>query len=236
MTFEEKLLKRIETFWGYGNINSDYWFIGMEEGLGDDDDDFINRINNTFDKQVVDAVDGMCGVKDALKWFQGSIPLQNTWKILIRIKLIIDGIENVNVIDMKSYQKDKFARSTSDHCTLELMPLPSKSISKKDWFYDKYKIGILKDRDYYLEQVKPQRIKNLTVLLNKILPKVVIFYSFNYLEDWKKIIPGTINKIAENIYFFENEIKYFVIPHPCMHGMSSSGWNKIGKIIKDKIH
>jgi hypothetical protein len=41
---DELLEKRIETFYGYGNYQGKYWFIGMEEAGGEDFEDVNCRI------------------------------------------------------------------------------------------------------------------------------------------------------------------------------------------------
>ena len=42
---DELLEKRIETFYGYGNYEGKYWFIGMEEAGGEDLENINLRVN-----------------------------------------------------------------------------------------------------------------------------------------------------------------------------------------------
>ncbi len=236
MELKVKLEKRIENFWGYGNLSSQIWHIGMEEGLRDDEEDFNNRINNTYAKNVIDIVTDMQGVKDHLKWFNGSIPLQTTWRLMIRIHLTITGHKNITSELMKEYQKNYFGRTISDHCILELMPLPAKSISKLSWFYDKYELPILKNRNIYENKIKPQRSSKLKTLINTYKPKCVVFYSKLNLDDWKKIINKDISYLSNNVQFaFNNDINYFILPHPGMHGLTNNDWDEFGKLISDKV-
>jgi hypothetical protein len=41
----ELLEEFITNFYGYGKLKSDYWFVGMEEGGGENIDEIIARLN-----------------------------------------------------------------------------------------------------------------------------------------------------------------------------------------------
>jgi hypothetical protein len=44
--FKVLIRERIKSFWGYGNLNSPYWFIGMEEGYNARDRRFIQTLQS----------------------------------------------------------------------------------------------------------------------------------------------------------------------------------------------
>lgn len=236
MNLPEKIQSRINNFWGYGNPKSDIWFIGMEEGFHDDEQDFYARIENTYNKDIIDIVDGMQGVKAHLKWFESDSNIQRTWSKLLLLLLTLDGQKQIGNEALKKYQRSKFCRIHSNHCCLELMPLPSKTIKNGDWHYSKYPIDYLQSRDKYLQTVKPLRVQALRSLIDTHRPKVVICYSFMYLQDWKTLTRNEFVKISEHLFHNKNlNTHFFVIPHSVAHGISTVQWTVVANSIRDLI-
>lgn len=196
MEFKELLSQRISNFWGYGNFAGAVWHVGMEEGLGDSAEDFKNRIENTYNNELLDIVEGMPGVKDHLRWFEGRPSVQPTWGGMIRIQLNIEG-EECDTEKVRDYQAKNFGRYGSNNCVLDLMPLPSKSIGH--WDYNQYNLPDLEDRSTYLNVVKPRRITRLKELIKEHKPKCILFYSKSYESDWKQIIGKEITNISEDV-------------------------------------
>ncbi len=58
MITKELVLNRIENFWGYGNLEGKYWFVGMEEGHDLDMGALEKRFIKTANRSVVDIVNG----------------------------------------------------------------------------------------------------------------------------------------------------------------------------------
>lgn len=191
--------KRINNFLGYGNLNSNIWFIGMEEGLGKETD-LEKRFNRTKDKPVIDLQDGMTGVQDHMKWFSSCSNIQKTWWKLILILLTLKSDNEITNEKIKEFQREEFGRLNSNHCSLEFMPLPCHSIKKKDWFYKKFKIDYLESRKKYLDKIMPSRIKLFQDLIKKYNPKIIICYSFSYLKKWKEIVGCNLSE-KKNLIF-----------------------------------
>ena len=47
-TWQELIDDRIANYWGYGNLDGDRWYVGMEEGHDDDLYALRKRFENTF--------------------------------------------------------------------------------------------------------------------------------------------------------------------------------------------
>ena len=247
MITKEMIDNRIENFLGYGNLNSEIWFIGMEEGFNGDEQDLGNRFSSTKDKSIID-LQGMPCVKDHLKWFQPDSPIQKTWRKLILILLVLRSENNIDDKKIKQFQIEKLGRKESNHCILELMPLPCGSTKPTDWkkiytkFGDKLGIDYLKSRQYYLDKVRPNRIEKfkglVKGLVDKHSPKTIICYGLTYLKEWEEIIgPGRKEKEIEigkrKLYFYKNDkTNFFVIPHPCAWGLTNNDWLGIASEIK----
>lgn len=231
MIAKDLIENRINNFWGYGNLNSNVWFIGMEEGFHGSLLGLENRFNKTKNKSVIDLQDGMVDVKDHMRWFSEKSSSQPTWRKLILILLFLED-KKINNDKIKKYQKEKFGRLKSNHCSLEFMPLPCRSVGKADWFYDKFGIDYLVNRKSYIEKIMPTRIKLFKKLIEKYKPKIVIFYSLSYLKEWKKIIGSDVKKVGDVYFKKSNNTNFFIIPHSTAYGKTNNDWTKIAKTIK----
>src|SRR3989338_8830097 len=143
---------RIHNFMGYGNLNSDIWFIGMEEGFHSSLSSLESRFNKTRGKSVIDVQDDMTNIQGHMKWFAPDSSIQRTWSKLILILLVLRS-ETTEKEKIKAFQRKHFARKNSNHCNLDLMPLPCRSTREKDWFYNQFGIGYLENRKEYLAKI-----------------------------------------------------------------------------------
>lgn len=234
MITKELIENRINHFWGYGNLNSGIWFIGMEEGFHGSLADLESRFNRTKNRVVIDVQDDMADVPDHMKWFLPACKkMQKTWSKLILILLVLksEAFDNEKI---KEFQKRNFARINGDHCCLEFMPLPCRSTNKKDWFYDQFGLEYLNNRKEYCAKIMPLRTKLFQELINKYKPKVVICYSLTYLKNWEEIIGSGYEKNKDLYYGKSNSTNFFIIPHSTAHGMTSQQWLDLAMMIKEK--
>lgn len=230
---KELIEGRIKNFWGYGNLRSGTWFVGMEEGFHGDDTDLERRFNLTWNKTVIDLKYDMTSVKDHAKWFSDDAPIQRTWGKLIMILLVLGAEEPVDREKVREYQRKRLGRSDSDHCLLEFMPLPCRSTKEKNWIYGRYGIDYLSIRETYLEHVSPKRIVSLRKLIEEHGPERVIFYSKGYLDKWREIAGNEFRGPGKMLHNHAGKTDYFVIPHPAAHGMTNQDWLDIANYIKN---
>lgn len=242
MISKELIQNRIDNFWGYGNLDGKYWFIGMEEGHDLDDDALERRFTETFDKNTVDIIKGMTTVKDHLKWFkQPWSKIQKTWKGYIIIKLFLELGTMPDTESIRSFQLNKLGRKfinnvPNDHAILELMPLPASSSAEQHWVYKGMGIADLCDRKTYLGKYKPNQIIKLRNLIKKYKPELVVFYSKNYLEDWNKVAGCDLEEIQKDQYIGSNGGTLFcALPHPVAHGVSNADWDCWGQEIYNRL-
>jgi hypothetical protein len=233
MITKELIENRINYFFGYGNIQSNIWFIGMEEGFDGDLFDLKIRFDKAISKSVIDLQDDMVQVKDHMKWFLPNSKVQKTWGKLIQILLTLPSNDSITIEQIKEFQRKDFGRITGSHACLELMPLPCRSIRKEDWFYNQFGIDYLETRKKYLETIMPIRIKLFKKLIEKNNPKIVICYSFSYLKKWQGIVDFELKKI-NNLYYIKKDLThFFVIPHPVARGLTNNDWCEIFKDLKE---
>jgi hypothetical protein len=238
---DDKLLERfMKNFLGYGDINADVWFVGMEEGGGDTEENVRRRLE-TWEargcRSIEDLAEYHQGIGDT-KHFDGrKPPIQRTWAKICRMYLA-QGARSPTFEEIRSFQKSNLGRGSSATCLLELMPLPSPSIS--DWRYGEWSgIGYLNTRDSYVKEVKPKRVDLLRRTIAQRAPKCVAFYGMKYRNDWAEIaqLPGAGSwaELAEFPGSFtaaSEGTMYYLLPHPVAFGWNVEKWDGVGRHIQ----
>lgn len=233
--FQHLIKERIQNFWGYGNLGGSVWFVGMEEGCDGSIQKLIERFKETSNGEVFDIYDDMRSSADHMKWFEEAAPTQSTYRKLIYLLLYLQNHKEPTIEDIREYQINHFGRKKNDHAVLELMPLPCRSISPKDWVYETAGVKGLSSRKEYLEVYKPKRIERLGELIKKHKPKFVIFYSLTYLNDWREVVGVPLEEVIEKKLYIAKDDRtiYAVVPHSTAHGMFASGWKQIAEKLEE---
>jgi len=235
--FKVLIQERIKNFFGYGNLESDIWFVGMEEGFDGSMNLLYERFKTTSDKIVCDIVEDMQTSPDHLRWFADNAPTQKTYRPLIYIHLYLTTGKEPTLEEIRQFQIGSFGRKKSDHTVLELMPLPSKSIKEADWLYGDFNIEGLASRKEYLKTYKPRRAHQLQALIHRHKPKLVLFYSRTYLSDWQQIASIPFEEIIpKKLHIAKNHgTLYAVVPHATSFGMSTSDWKNIVEVLASDL-
>ena len=202
----DALKKYIENFYGYGNLDSNYWFIGIEEGATYTKEQIEEKIHGWVEKGCLEIDDcnghyRLCRQELYKRWLDKSkeVELQTTWKQEIRVffyatkyQEFFDNGFNENVI--ANYQKNKFGKLDGDMAIIELLPLPNQNVNK--WAYDdigcEVELPYLKSRKKYELHIEKDRIKWFKDKIYQCKPRNVIFVGKHYQKMAKKIIGSDI--------------------------------------------
>jgi len=225
----------INKFYGYGNLNSDLWFVGMEEGGGNSFEEINTRLNIWSDrgkKTVEDLVEYHFDIGIGQFFDSNRSPIQRTWGKLILAKLSsID--KNTDREKVRNYQINSWARENGDTCLLELLPLPSPNLNI--WNYNEYSsLPYLKNRELYKQKILNSRINRISKLIKEHDPKIVVFYGREYHNYWSNIVDD--HSSWTNINFgqiiIKRNTKYFSISHPVSRGITNDYFVQLGKLFK----
>ena len=208
----------INTFYGYGNYQGDYWFIGMEENGGHSEEDISNRIS-TWSKRGQHELEDVAEYHKAIEvndLFEEGARLQPTWDKLIRV-LLSATLPEFNIEKVLTYQKKELGRSNRNTCLLELFPLPSPSVS--DWRYNQYSLlPYLAKRSTYKKYCLDFRINHIKSKIKEFHPKVVVFYGTTYRKKWHKIADVPFSIIKQGLYEYEigtnDKTLFAIVKHP----------------------
>ncbi len=238
MISDEVLDRFIHKFFGYGNLKSDYWFIGKEEGGGDSIQNISKRVNiwsNRGEEEVEDLYQYHLELKIP-QLFGEKAKLQPTWNKLIRMLFSIKGVDNIDSDSVRKYQGLELGRKNNETCLLELMPIASKSTS--DWLLKDYSgLEYLRDRQSYFETISKLRTIKISEKIVEFSPKFVVFYSVDkmYMQIWHEIAGVDFIEVNEKIYLGKNNNTVFcIVTHPTAFGASNRYFNLAGKICRDK--
>jgi hypothetical protein len=231
--FDDELLKRFMcTFYGFGNYKGDYMLIGMEEAGGNTFEHVQTRLSQWAKhgkSELEDLVRHATALGWAEKYFGKKPHNQPTWNKLIRSLLSAAGQKDVDLKDVKAFQRGHLGRHNDNHCLLELFPLPSPST--KNWMYATYsRLSFLKDRKAYRNELAPSRIAHIQKQIIQFRPKAVLFYGSTYLNWWQMIAEVDLVKQADDYWFGKGEYtNFFVTKHPTATGVTNDYFHRVGE-------
>lgn len=173
-------LEHLLNFVGYGELDADVWFLGMEEAGGGEEN---LRARLKF-RAVEDCAEAhqILGIR---KHHWGKKIIQRTWRGMCYIMLCLAGQETTTE-NIRNYQADQLGRFGHNSLLCELTPIPKPSIGS--WGYEELIPQYASAADYY-STVLPRRHKYLRELLSKHSPKVVIGYGKKYWPDYQRLFP-----------------------------------------------
>ena len=247
MVTPNSILKYIGSFLGYGNLKSPFWFIGMEEGGGKE----IDRRFESWEARGCRSAEDLVEFHQAMgnaKWFLPPVPLQTTWRHLIRVYQNAYGLES-NIEAIRDFQMTRLGRAgisaVSSPCIFELMPLPSPRLGA--WPYERFakqhqELAFLENRQKYEDAVLFDRIQFLRQQIEIHKPRVVCFFGLKYVDHWNQITGIELSAQRVNgqgeeksgIFRsgFNNSTLFIVTAHPSAPGVSNLYFNGVGRTIR----
>jgi hypothetical protein len=207
MLIEEKPLGHwIDHFYGYGSWHAKIWFIGYEEGGGDQPEEVAEKLNYFYNAHTSAVHPTLCDIRELYRRvaftvdgpradvfstlhdyrFGSHAHLHGSWKNLIAFEY---GYRNEKLPDLLAYQKNLFATPSSNEALIQFYPLPAHSHA---WYYSwldlSPQFGFLKSRALYQEHVFETRINNILHHLSAYKPALVLMYGMDNINTLKKSI------------------------------------------------
>jgi len=223
-------------FYGFGNWNAPYWFIGPEPGGSN------NEVRAKAFKEL--GCDGLCDCKrfheeiEVLDWhhnrnYYGTPKLQSTWRrlILLLMAYLNEYADNYFPDDekLRIYQRDHWGRSNGDSCVIELAGLSSKNEAESTHtnrdINQKYLVGRI------------SKIRNRMQSSSKTLQLVVVYGKAGQ-KDWTQA-KMQWEKITGHALEFKHAVKsdntvYVFTPHPQAHEYKDEDWADWVKNVENK--
>lgn len=235
MFLNDQLLQHfMTTFYGSGNYHGKYWFIGMEEGGGNDLDQVKSRIKtwqNLGESELVDLYDFHMGINYP-HYHKHPVKLQTTWKQQIRIVLASKG-KLTSLDNIRAYQRDVLGRKESEICLLELLPLTSPKTNT--WHYDKWSsLPYLKSRDAYRNHCIPWRCDHIRSRIFSFHPKLVVFCGSSYFIHWQNIAGHKVQFRKQDGFWMGKSppTLFLIVKHPAAFGITNNYFDSIGSFVR----
>jgi hypothetical protein len=168
-------------FVGYGTLDADVWFLGMEEAGGGEE-----NIRTRLNFQTVEDCAKAHKLLDVTKLHWGKRIIQRTWRGMCYIMLRLQGQEPTRN-NIRDYQAEKLGRFGGTTLLTELMPIPKPKLS--GWEYEEF-IPQFSSREEYYRLVKPRRVRYLRRLIDQYKPRVVIGYGKGFWAEYKALFEG----------------------------------------------
>lgn len=254
MIKDEELLKDyMNNFYGYGNLEGKFWFIGMEEGGGATFEEINSRLehwnlagkstlmdNYEFHKSITDNTG-----KSFEFLFRGKkSKYQRTWGGMIKILLNYISETDVTLNKVKEFQSNQLGRFDSNNCIMEVFPLPSPN--SKDFGYTDWTDNMFTSRDTYKLGIKDLRTRTLNGLVSKHKPAFVVFLSSDgEYENYWSVVSGvdfnnvkflTIETNGKKVLKYKiaknSDTVFAVIHHPVFPGVSNNYFKEVAAEIR----
>lgn len=217
----------IQGFFGYGPLSAPLWFIGMEEGTGQETLEERLQAWQDLGRTATLNIRLFHEHIHETRWFSLFPTLQKTWRRLIIVALrYVD--EPVDRDRIRHYQASRLARETE--ALLELMPLPHKGLA--EWDHQ----GLFAGRDDYLSTVAPRRLTELQKAIVSYRPKAVVMYGTTppYPEYWRTLAGGPLTVTEQGwSYRRSGQTLYVVCQHPVAYGVTDDYYAGIGNFLRD---
>jgi hypothetical protein len=232
----------MKNFYGYGNLNGSYWFVGMEEGCGPDWNlDARPRFERwqARGRRQTEDLRGFhfdIGIRKHWEATNGKpVKIQFTWRRLIETILAVEG-EVATDEKIARYQAQYLGTPDGETCLLELLPLPSRRVSEFGYEHlanEAYPFFC--KRAAYRKHVLGARIAHLQCLIAQYKPRHVVFYGKSYRKAWEMLVRNTpwvtVDGWIRRCQFSGAQV--WLTPHPAAHKIPRNLFTSLGEKIRE---
>jgi hypothetical protein len=227
----ELLLDYMRRFIGFGAPHARTWFIGLEQGGGEDLDELERRLDAWSQSGATTFADlaEHCRRIGDNRWHGERARIQPTLGSLVRMMLASQGI--VPTPDaVRRYQSAHFGSAKGETVIAELMPLPSRSIT--DWIYSESGVPGLETRESYLRTYRPMRVELLREAIRRAAPRSVVFLGLTGAATWAEIAGASFTRgPAGADWVTVGPTRFVIVKHPVAFGARNSYFEEIGRVL-----
>lgn len=222
------------SFFGYGEEQARHWFISMEEGGGNTEQEIELRINE-WQARGRRELEDVAAYHKAIKedhWFDHHPKIQRTWAAMIRVALACDG-DPSDTESVRRYQRDHLGRIGGATRLSPLLPLPSKSLDH--WHYAAWtEDHAFATRSRYRDEFLSLRISHLSQAVASRRPRTVTFLGLSYLQHWQRVAGSTFLRASALGLVGKSESTSFVVcTHPAVKGVTNDYFAAVGHHHRD---
>jgi len=202
-------------WYGHGQWNAPYWFVGPEPGMAKTEGDDLTERCLAWQRAGGGSLIDCARYHKALKidsWHSANAQLQPTWGKLIRLLLSFQG-QKLSRQMIVNYQRGHWGGDGGETCVIELSPLAANNTG-----VDRDRKRFLTDRTAFLRS---------TILQCK--PTFVVMYGKGCLSQWQQIAGGEFDN--QGIREIGTTIA-LTTKHPVARGARNQDWEQLGKLLR----
>jgi hypothetical protein len=226
----KSLLEYMERFIGFGEPTARVWFIGLEQGGGEDLAELERRLDAWRQSGGGPFADlrEYCERLGERRWHGPSPRIQPTLGKLVRLMLALEGV-TADTENVRSYQAEKFGRVGGGSVIAELMPLPSRNVSQ--WIYGSLcDVPSLETRDSYVQRYRPVRVALIRDALRAANPRAVVFLGTSEKHTWAEIAGSPFVDGPAGASWAEGDsTRFVVLTHPTAYGATNAYFERVGR-------
>jgi hypothetical protein len=223
----------MQRFVGFGALEADLWFVGMEQGGGQDLHELARRLEawQSLGSSEVADLRAYCELLDERRWHGAQAKIQPTLGKMARVVLAARG-ENPSPAAVRDYQSQHLGRAGGETLVAELFPLPSQTLGH--WIYGECSaLPYLRTRQAYLTEVGPKREALLRECIDLYAPRAVVFLGWSYMADWQRLleVPLELREGPRAAIGRRGKTVCIVSLHPTSYGVTNEYFAQVGKIL-----
>lgn len=225
------LLDYMRRFIGFGSAEARIWFIGLEQGGGENLEELERRLSAWTDMGASPFADlpEYCRRIDERRWHGEAARIQPTLGKLIRILLASQGVAPT-IEAIRRYQATRFAVRNQQTVIAELMPLPSRNVS--EWIYAATGVPGLETRQAYMRAYRPARLALLRNAIQAAVPQTVVFLGLTEAATWSEIAQATFAEGAGGANWgSSNGTRFVIAKHPMAFGAPNEYFEALGRAL-----
>lgn len=240
---QELILDYMNNFYGYGNTQGRYWFIGMEEGCGPDwETDVLPRFVSWRERgrnETEHLHDYHFSIGITHHWAHednAQIVVQFTWRRLIEAILSATRgpAQPITPIDIATYQSEQLGSLDGESCLLELFPLPSPNTAVFAYaFLANEEYPFFATRGRYTRFIKGHRINHIRTMIEQSGEGHVVLYGSTLAPAWNELVMNAqweqIGESVRRCHLFGRYIWF--VPHPRAWNLPAGFFANLGHLM-----
>ncbi len=219
-------------FVGFGDRSAPVWFVGLEQGGGENLAELERRLEAWYDLGAGSFADlrHYCERIGERRWHGPSPRIQPTLGKLVRLVLAAQG-QATDPESVRRHQAETFGCTAGGSVIGELMPLPSRNIS--EWIYSSLSaVPGLESREAYLRRYRPVRLALLQRAIRGAGPKAVVFIGTSETETWSEVVGQRFVQGPGGAGWCEVGLTRFVVlTHPTAYGAKNAYFEEVGRAL-----
>jgi hypothetical protein len=226
------LVDYMSRFVGFGDPSTPVWFVGLEQGGGEDLAELERRLVAWRDSGAGSFADLQehCVRIGERRWHGAAPRIQPTLGKLVRLVLASQG-QRIDPESVRRHQAEKFGSMPGGSVMAELMPLPSRNISQ--WIYSSLTdVPGLESREAYLRRYRPVRLALLQRAIRDAAPRAVVFVGTSETETWSEVAGQSFVQGHGGASWCEvGPTRFVVLTHPTAYGAKNAYFEEIGRAL-----